>query len=70
MRFPQSRPSIMSCRQTMAISKPSGGVRVVASPLALAPPRAPLGQSLMGLGGAGGAKGNGEGGRAVRVGPA
>ena len=26
MRFPQSRPSIMSCRQTMAISKPSGGV--------------------------------------------
>ena len=26
MHCPQSRPSTMSCRQTMAISKPSGGV--------------------------------------------
>lgn len=26
MRFPQSRPSIMACRQTMAIWNPSGGV--------------------------------------------
>ena len=26
MRCPQSRPATISCRQTMAMSKPSGGV--------------------------------------------
>lgn len=43
MRFPQSHLSIMSCRQTMAISKPSGGVAVgggVAAGIGATPPSA------------------------------
>ena len=36
MRCPQSRPATISCRQTVAMSKPSGGVAAGIGALTLA----------------------------------
>ena len=67
MRFPQSRASVMSSCQTMAISKPSGGVTAgggVAAGIGATPRSARA--VAQGLGGKGRAyKGTGEGGCAV-----